>query len=42
MDEPAPVIWTENLTRRFGDLVAVDRLNLAVPRGIIFGFLGPN
>jgi ABC-2 type transport system ATP-binding protein len=36
------VIRTENLTRRYGDLVAVDRLSLAVPRGIIFGFLGPN
>jgi len=37
-----PIIRTENLTRQFGDLTAVDRLNLAVPRGIIFGFLGPN
>jgi ABC-2 type transport system ATP-binding protein len=35
-------IRTENLTRQFGKLVAVDRLNLAVPRGTIFGFLGPN
>jgi ABC-2 type transport system ATP-binding protein len=39
-DEAA--IRTMNLTRRFGDLVAVDRLNLAVPSGVIFGFLGPN
>jgi ABC-2 type transport system ATP-binding protein len=42
MASDEPVIRTENLTRRFGDLVAVDRLSLAVPRGIIFGFLGPN
>jgi ABC-2 type transport system ATP-binding protein len=35
-------IKTDNLTRRFGDLTAVDRLNLTVSRGIIFGFLGPN
>ena len=35
-------IRTENLTRRFGNLVAVDRLNLEVGRGLIFGFLGPN
>jgi len=35
-------IRTESLTRRFGELVAVDRLNLTVPRGVIFGFLGPN
>ena len=36
------IIQTEKLTRRFGDLTAVERLDLAVPRGIIFGFLGPN
>jgi ABC-2 type transport system ATP-binding protein len=35
-------IQTENLTRCFGDLTAVDRLDLAVVRGVIFGFLGPN
>lgn len=35
-------IRTENLTRRYGDLVAVDQLVLSVPRGVIFGFLGPN
>lgn len=31
-----------NLTRRFGDVVAVDRLSLQVPRNTIYGFLGPN
>lgn len=31
-----------NLSRRFGDFVAVDRLNLEVRPGEIFGFLGPN
>lgn len=36
------VIRTENLTRRYGELVALDRLSLSVPRGVIFGFLGPN
>lgn len=36
------LIQTIDLTRRFGDLVAVDRLNIAVERGEIFGFLGPN
>jgi len=35
-------IYTQNLTRRFDKLVAVDQLNLAVPRGVVFGFLGPN
>ena len=42
INSPAPAIQTENLTRRFGDLTAVDCLNLAVPYGVIFGFLGPN
>jgi ABC-2 type transport system ATP-binding protein len=32
----------ENLVKRFGDFVAVDRLNLAVSKGEVFGFLGPN
>ncbi|MCS6826584.1 MAG: ABC transporter ATP-binding protein, partial [Caldilinea sp.] len=36
------VIHTENLTRRFGDFVAVDRLNLDVAAGQVLGFLGPN
>ena len=35
-------IQTEGLTRRFGPVVAVDDLSLQVPRGSIFGFLGPN
>jgi len=30
------------LTRTFGDVVAVDRLSLAVERGEIFGLIGPN
>jgi len=36
------VIRTRGLTRRFGDLVAVDRLDLEVDRGEVLGFLGPN
>lgn len=35
-------IETHGLTRQFGALIAVDRLNLQVPRNIIYGFLGPN
>ncbi len=35
-------IETRHLTRRFGDLVAVDDLSLSIARGEIFGFLGPN
>lgn len=35
-------ILAENLTRRFGDFTAVDRVSLQVEPGEIFGFLGPN
>jgi ABC-2 type transport system ATP-binding protein len=35
-------VETHGLTRRFGDLVAVDHLDLIVPSGSFFGFLGPN
>jgi len=35
-------IQTNQLTRSFGDLKAVDRLTLEIPRGTVFGFLGPN
>jgi ABC-2 type transport system ATP-binding protein len=37
-----PAILTENLTRRFGDFVAVDQLNLEVAPGQVLGYLGPN
>src|ERR1700727_3010570 len=40
MSEPA--ILTENLTRTFGALTAVDGINLSVTAGQFFGFLGPN
>jgi len=36
------VIEARGLTRRFADFTAVDRLDLSVARGSIFGFLGPN
>jgi len=35
-------ILTENLTRRFGDLAAVQDVNLHVEAGQFYGFLGPN
>ena len=37
-----PVIKTENLVKRYGDLIALDHLNLEVRQGEIFGLLGPN
>src|SRR5437762_1290924 len=36
------VIRTEKLTKRFGDLTAVDAIDLDVHEGEVFGFLGPN
>ncbi len=38
----SPAIQAHGLTRRFGDFVAVDDLDLTVPRGEVFGFLGAN
>ena len=35
-------IRARGLTRRFGNLVAVDHLDLDVPRASVYGFLGPN
>jgi ABC-2 type transport system ATP-binding protein len=37
-----PAIRTEGLTERFGDVLALDGLDLTVQRGEVFGFLGPN
>src|ERR1700730_11597792 len=35
-------VETHGLTKRFGDNVAVDNVELLVPRGSAFGYLGPN
>ncbi len=37
-----PAIETVGLTKRFGSHTAVDGIGLTVPRGSVFGFLGPN
>lgn len=37
-----PAIEITNLTKRYGSFTAVDRLNLTVRKGELFGFLGPN
>ena len=42
MDTDVPAIRTEGLTKRFGDVLALDGLDLQVARGEVFGFLGPN
>ncbi len=36
------VIETENLVKTYGKFIAVDKLNLCVNEGEVFGFLGPN
>ena len=41
-EPPAPVVLAESLTKRFGDVVAVDDLSFELEQGTITGFLGPN
>jgi ABC-2 type transport system ATP-binding protein len=36
------MIKLKNLTKRFGKIIAVNRLNLSISKGEIFGFIGPN
>ena len=36
------VITVENLTRKFGEFVAVDHVNFTVDAGEVVGYLGPN
>lgn len=43
--QPPDAVWaveTHGLTKRFGENVAVDGVELLVPRGCAFGYLGPN
>ena len=37
-----PIIETKNLTKKYRELIAVDKLNLKIEEGEIFGLLGPN
>lgn len=39
---PAPLLSCRDLTRRFGGLVALDRLSFDLPEGEILGLIGPN
>src|SRR5581483_7181942 len=39
---PDPSIRTEQLTKRYGQTLALDGLDLAVERGEVYGYLGPN
>jgi ABC-2 type transport system ATP-binding protein len=42
MDANEPVILTENLTKKYGDFTALDRLSISLDRGQILGLIGPN
>lgn len=42
MTQSAPLLQATNLTRRFGGVVALDSLDLAVMRNEILGLIGPN
>src|SRR5690349_12833547 len=42
IDRSAPILQTEALTKQYGTQVALDRLNLVVHRGEVFGYIGPN
>jgi lipooligosaccharide transport system ATP-binding protein len=42
MPEQRAPIEIEGVTKRFGEIVAVDGLDLTVPAGVCFGLLGPN
>jgi len=37
-----PVVFLDNVVKRFGDFMAVDHISLSINTGEIFGFLGPN
>lgn len=42
MSTPSYAIDVSNLTKRFGDKLVVDHFDVKVPKGKIYGFLGPN
>ncbi|GAA4084296.1 ATP-binding cassette domain-containing protein [Actinomadura miaoliensis] len=42
MSDDDPAIETSGLTKRFGDVRALDGVDLTVPRGAVYGVLGPN
>ena len=42
MPNDGPVVEIRGLTKRYGEFLALDRLDLAVERGQILGFVGPN
>jgi len=41
-EDPVPVVRAVGLVKRYGDLAAVDGVDLTVPAGAVYGLLGPN
>ncbi|VAW30635.1 Efflux ABC transporter, ATP-binding protein [hydrothermal vent metagenome] len=39
---PNPIVQTDSLTKRYGNMLAVDKLNITVYEGDVYGLLGPN
>ena len=39
---PEPAVTTRGLTKRYGDLLALDHVDLDIERGAVFGIIGPN
>jgi ABC-2 type transport system ATP-binding protein len=42
IDRSTPILQTEGLTKKYGDFVALDHLDLKVHRGEVYGYIGPN
>lgn len=42
MTEQTPVVEIQNLSKHYGEFVALDNLSLSLNRGSILGFIGPN
>ena len=42
MESTTPALEIKNLTKKYGDKVAVDNISLTIPKGSFFGLLGPN
>jgi ABC-2 type transport system ATP-binding protein len=42
MQNNIPIIQAVEITKKYGKLMAVDHLNLAIPQGSCYGLLGPN
>ncbi len=42
LDKTQPLLQTQALTKQYGDVTALDSLDLTVHRGEVFGYIGPN